>query len=271
MEKYAVHPGDTGSPEVQVALLTERINQLVGHLKEHKHDHHNRRGLLMLVGRRRRLLAYLYKKDVTRYQGLIARLGLRDVHRVRKQSKGRGGGKGRPAPFLPHPTVTATPHPWHYICTTVQLLTYRSALPGTNRPPERGRHTRSTRAADKLRPRWSIARHGPRAHGATRPARTRTGHVPSCHAGQVWLDRRFSDRQGPTPTFQNPHPAQQPVRRTAAPPSHWHLPGRARSFTPGPCAAAARNGRPERLAGQPSPGATGTRRQDTTTRFVRSQ
>jgi small subunit ribosomal protein S15 len=86
MEKYAVHPGDTGSPEVQVALLTERINQLVGHLKEHKHDHHNRRGLLMLVGRRRRLLAYLYKKDVTRYQGLIARLGLRDVHRVRKES-----------------------------------------------------------------------------------------------------------------------------------------------------------------------------------------
>jgi small subunit ribosomal protein S15 len=84
IERYAVHTGDTGSPEVQVALLTERINMLVGHLKEHKHDHHSRRGLLMLVGRRRRLLAYLYKKDVGRYQGLISRLGLRDVHRVRK-------------------------------------------------------------------------------------------------------------------------------------------------------------------------------------------
>jgi len=87
MDQYAIHPGDTGSPEVQVALLTERINLLVGHLKEHKHDHHNRRGLLMLVGRRRRLLAYLYKKDVRRYQGLIGRLGLRDVHRVRKDDK----------------------------------------------------------------------------------------------------------------------------------------------------------------------------------------
>ena len=87
MEQYAIHPGDTGSPEVQVALLTERINMLVGHLKEHKHDHHSRRGLLMLVGRRRRLLAYLYKKDVRRYQVVIGRRGLRDVHRVRKEEK----------------------------------------------------------------------------------------------------------------------------------------------------------------------------------------
>ena len=86
MEQYATRPGDTGSPEVQVALLTERITMLGTHLKEHKHDHHNRRGLLMLVGRRRRLLAYLYKKDIRRYQDLIARLGLRDVYRARKES-----------------------------------------------------------------------------------------------------------------------------------------------------------------------------------------
>jgi small subunit ribosomal protein S15 len=68
---------DTGSPEVQVALLTERINHLTDHLKVHKGDHHGRRGLLMMVGRRRRLLDYLRKKDVERYRDLIARLGLR--------------------------------------------------------------------------------------------------------------------------------------------------------------------------------------------------
>ncbi len=68
---------DTGSPEVQVALLTERINHLTEHLKMHKKDHHSRRGLLMLVGRRRRLLDYVKENDVERYRSLIARLGLR--------------------------------------------------------------------------------------------------------------------------------------------------------------------------------------------------
>ncbi len=74
---YQVHGSDTGSPEVQVALLTERINQLIDHLKIHQHDHHSRRGLLKLVGRRRRLLAYLSHKDRERYRTLIERLGLR--------------------------------------------------------------------------------------------------------------------------------------------------------------------------------------------------
>ena len=74
---YQVHGSDTGSPEVQVALLTERINQLIEHLKIHAHDHHSRRGLLKLVGRRRRLLAYLGGKDKDRYRALIERLGLR--------------------------------------------------------------------------------------------------------------------------------------------------------------------------------------------------
>ena len=74
---YRASDGDTGSTEVQVALLTERINGLTGHLREHQHDHHSRRGLLKLVGQRRRLLAYLNKTDVERYRTLIARLGLR--------------------------------------------------------------------------------------------------------------------------------------------------------------------------------------------------
>ena len=74
---FARSEGDTGSPEVQVAILTSRINQLTGHLKEHKHDHHSRRGLLLLVGRRRRLLQYLAKKDIERYRALIERLGIR--------------------------------------------------------------------------------------------------------------------------------------------------------------------------------------------------
>lgn len=74
---YQVHGTDTGSPEVQVALLTERINQMIEHLKLHAHDHHSRRGLLKLVGRRRRLLAYLNGKDRDRYRQLIERLGLR--------------------------------------------------------------------------------------------------------------------------------------------------------------------------------------------------
>ncbi|TDQ52132.1 30S ribosomal protein S15 [Actinorugispora endophytica] len=75
--EYATKEGDTGSPEVQVALLTHRITELTEHLKEHKHDHHSRRGLLLLVGRRRRLLQYITKKDINRYRKLIERLGLR--------------------------------------------------------------------------------------------------------------------------------------------------------------------------------------------------
>lgn len=75
--EYATEPGDTGSPEVQVALLTARINHLTEHLKVHAKDHHSRRGLLMLVGRRRNLLGYLQRNDIERYRSLIARLGLR--------------------------------------------------------------------------------------------------------------------------------------------------------------------------------------------------
>jgi small subunit ribosomal protein S15 len=75
--KYATHEGDTGSPEVQVALLTERINHLTEHLKIHKKDHHSRRGLLKMVGQRRGLLNYLMKKDITRYRELIAKLEIR--------------------------------------------------------------------------------------------------------------------------------------------------------------------------------------------------
>ncbi|TML90717.1 MAG: 30S ribosomal protein S15 [Actinobacteria bacterium] len=74
---HRTHATDTGSPEVQVALLTERINHLTEHLRTHKKDHHSRRGLLMLVGRRRRLLDYVKDNDVERYRALIARLGLR--------------------------------------------------------------------------------------------------------------------------------------------------------------------------------------------------
>jgi len=74
---HATSEGDTGSPEVQVALLTKRINGLTEHLKVHKHDHHSRRGLLLLVGRRRRLLQYLSREDISRYRALIEKLGLR--------------------------------------------------------------------------------------------------------------------------------------------------------------------------------------------------
>ncbi len=73
----AKHDGDTGSPEVQIAILTKRINDLTGHLKEHKNDHHSRRGLLKMVGRRRNLLNYLMKKDIERYREIIKKLGLR--------------------------------------------------------------------------------------------------------------------------------------------------------------------------------------------------
>ena len=75
--EYKLHDTDTGSPEVQIALLTERINHLTNHMKEHKHDFHSQRGLLMLVGRRRRMLDYVKKTDVERYRAIIARLGLR--------------------------------------------------------------------------------------------------------------------------------------------------------------------------------------------------
>ncbi len=77
IEEYAVEKGDTGSAEVQCALLTERINNLTEHFKGHKKDHHSRRGLLIMVGRRRRLLDYLKNKDAARYDSLIQRLGLR--------------------------------------------------------------------------------------------------------------------------------------------------------------------------------------------------
>lgn len=77
IEDYKLHPSDTGSPEVQVALLTNRINELTEHFKTHAKDHHSRRGLLKLVGRRRRLLDYLKRRDFARYQSTIERLGIR--------------------------------------------------------------------------------------------------------------------------------------------------------------------------------------------------
>ena len=77
IEQFRVHEGDTGSPEVQIALLTERINGLTEHFKEHKKDHHSRRGLLMLIGKRRGLLGYLQKKDLERYRAVIDKLGIR--------------------------------------------------------------------------------------------------------------------------------------------------------------------------------------------------
>ncbi len=77
IEEYATAPGDTGSPDVQIALLTKRISHLTEHLKQHKGDHHSRRGLMLMVGQRRRLLNYVAKNDVEHYRELIARLGLR--------------------------------------------------------------------------------------------------------------------------------------------------------------------------------------------------
>ena len=75
--EYGTSPTDTGSPEVQIALMSRRINDLTGHLKEHKHVHHSRRGLLLLVGQRRRLLQYLVKSDIARYRSIIEKLGIR--------------------------------------------------------------------------------------------------------------------------------------------------------------------------------------------------
>jgi small subunit ribosomal protein S15 len=77
VKNYATHANDTGSPEVQIALLTARISEVSDHLKTHDHDHHSRRGLIMLVGKRNRLLRYLARTDPQRYQTLIGRLGLR--------------------------------------------------------------------------------------------------------------------------------------------------------------------------------------------------
>jgi small subunit ribosomal protein S15 len=77
IEQFKTHEGDTGSPEVQIALLSDRINGLTEHFKQHAKDHHSRRGLLMLIGKRRGLLEYLRKKDPERYRGLIERLGIR--------------------------------------------------------------------------------------------------------------------------------------------------------------------------------------------------
>ncbi|MDN6133926.1 MAG: 30S ribosomal protein S15 [Brevibacterium sp.] len=77
IKEYATHEGDTGSPEVQVALLTRRISELTEHFKDHKQDHHSRRGLLLLVGQRRRMLKYLQRVEIERYRSLIKRLGLR--------------------------------------------------------------------------------------------------------------------------------------------------------------------------------------------------
>lgn len=77
IEEYRLHETDTGSPEVQIAILTDRINRLTEHLRSHKGDHHTRRGLMKLIGHRRRLLDYVRANDVERYRGLIARLGIR--------------------------------------------------------------------------------------------------------------------------------------------------------------------------------------------------
>jgi small subunit ribosomal protein S15 len=77
MAEYATKDGDTGSPEVQIAMLTQRIKDLTEHARAHKHDHHSRRGLLLLVGRRKRMLRYLESTDIERYRALIKRLGLR--------------------------------------------------------------------------------------------------------------------------------------------------------------------------------------------------
>src|SRR3954464_3860018 len=98
MTEYATVENDTGSPEVQVAMLTRRISDLTEHLKQHKHDHHSRRGLLLLVGRRRRLLNYLAKTDINRYRSLIERLGLPRQHNEGTPPEHPAGPLARAAP-----------------------------------------------------------------------------------------------------------------------------------------------------------------------------
>ena len=87
VEGSQIHPSDTGSPEVQVALLTARINQLQEHLRQHKKDHHSRRGMLVMIGRRQRLLDYLSRSDVERYRSLVGKLGLRDKTKAGRARK----------------------------------------------------------------------------------------------------------------------------------------------------------------------------------------
>ncbi len=77
IDEYKIHEGDTGSPEVQIAMLSARINQLTDHLRTHKKDHHSTRGMMLLIGKRRRLMNYLSKTDIERYRALVARLGIR--------------------------------------------------------------------------------------------------------------------------------------------------------------------------------------------------
>jgi small subunit ribosomal protein S15 len=84
VEENRIHPSDTGSPEVQIALLTARVSQLQEHLGQHKKDHHSRRGMLVMIGRRQRLLDYLSRSDVERYRALVAKLGLRDKTKARR-------------------------------------------------------------------------------------------------------------------------------------------------------------------------------------------
>src|SRR5256885_14281725 len=98
IQQFRVHEGDTGSPEVQVALLTERINGLTDHFKQHTKDHHSRRGLLMLIGKRRGLLEYLKTKDAERYRAVIDRLGIR---RGRRGSPPPVGAPGQRNPGAP--------------------------------------------------------------------------------------------------------------------------------------------------------------------------
>ena len=99
IEANRTHPTDTGSPEVQIAILTARIQELTEHLKVHIHDNHSRRGLLKMVGKRRKMLDYLAKKDIERYRAIIAKLGIRKYFRLRQ---GRCG-QNRTAPFSQPP------------------------------------------------------------------------------------------------------------------------------------------------------------------------
>ena len=103
--EYATSEGDTGSPEVQAALLTHRITYLTEHLKTHKHDHHSRRGLMLLVGQRKRLLKYLQASDITRYRALIQRLGTA-ADPLRRSPHRAGGGFSAPVAGTPNPAPT---------------------------------------------------------------------------------------------------------------------------------------------------------------------